>query len=528
MPAFYVPASETPKKQHRLQQQYSIDERKLMSDILYEDLNSKRSTVKFDRDERRLIAEIARQKDLESKVFTILLNCGNFSKPHVFENVGNDLCLQNELSISVSSQLYYLQLHVSSFKRPIFKSSDRSRHVHLLLKLLLSNQVETNPGPNNLNESSYPCSICSREFTWNQDAIVCDNCDKWCHAGCVNISSSMYEKYGNTSALWKLQKQSGQIENLITSSKPDFLIGNETWLNKDVKSSEIFPSSLFEDVFRRDGNRECKEGGGVLIAIKKGIICQQIYCSKNVELIAAQIDITDSKSLIIVSVYRPPIEQSKQFDEKRQQNLAKRDEIEAKKKARAQEKLRRTLSTTKPDLVSETVKRYETKRSEVLERIQKKEQEKKTKLDKALNREKPNCSSLVSKKYDEKRAGVLERIQKKQEETKLKYEQKINKKVPDKSAMIPDIAKSYDNRRAEVLERLKQSEDEKKMKIEKKLERVENAHQRYKENMLFIREKSAMGRTFDFDDIKEGSGESSDDDDQDSGISLHKSYQQGN
>ncbi|CAC5356289.1 unnamed protein product [Mytilus coruscus] len=40
-----------------------------------------------------------------------------------------------------------------------------------------------------------------------------------------------------------------QIENLITSSEPDIIIGNETWLNKDVKSSEIFPSSLFEDVF---------------------------------------------------------------------------------------------------------------------------------------------------------------------------------------------------------------------------------------------------------------------------------------
>ncbi|XP_071122954.1 uncharacterized protein [Mytilus edulis] len=288
MPAFYVPASETPKKQHKLQQQYSLDERKLMSDILYDDLNSKRSTVKFDRDERRIIAEIARQKDLESKV-----------------------------------------------------------------------------------------------------------------------------------------------------------------------------------------------------------------------------------------------EQCKQFEEKRHQNLAKRDEIEAEKKARAQEKLRRTQSTTKPDLVSDTVKKYETKRSEVLDRIQKKEQERKMKLDNAMNREKPNSSTSVTKKYDEKRAEVLERIQKKQEETKLKYEQKINKVVPDKSAMIPDIAKTYDNRRAEVLERLKQSEDEKKMKLEKKLERVENAHQRYKENLMCVREKSVMGRTFDFDDIREENGDASDDekDDEDSGISLDNSYQ---
>jgi hypothetical protein len=41
-----------------------------------------------------------------------------------------------------------------------------------------------------------------------------------------------------------------QIENLLTSSKHDIIIGNEIWLNKNVLSSEVFPSTLFEDVFR--------------------------------------------------------------------------------------------------------------------------------------------------------------------------------------------------------------------------------------------------------------------------------------
>jgi hypothetical protein len=52
------------------------------------------------------------------------------------------------------------------------------------------------------------------------------------------------------------------------SSKPEIIIGNETWLNKKVLSSEVFPSTLFEDVFRNDW--DSREGGGVLIAIKKG------------------------------------------------------------------------------------------------------------------------------------------------------------------------------------------------------------------------------------------------------------------
>jgi hypothetical protein len=59
-----------------------------------------------------------------------------------------------------------------------------------------------------------------------------------------------------------------QTENLLTSSKPEIIIGNETWLNKKVLSSEVFPSTLFEDVFRNDC--DSREGGGVLIAIKKG------------------------------------------------------------------------------------------------------------------------------------------------------------------------------------------------------------------------------------------------------------------
>jgi len=110
----------------------------------------------------------------------------------------NEISLQQDASFSVPTQIYYWHLHVSSFKkRSIFGNSDR--HIHLLIRILLSNQVELNPGPQSLDESSYPCSICSQECTWDSDAIVCDNCDKWCHIGCVNINPSMYEKYENTS-----------------------------------------------------------------------------------------------------------------------------------------------------------------------------------------------------------------------------------------------------------------------------------------------------------------------------------------
>ena len=91
---------------------------------------------------------------------------------------------------------------------------------------------------------------------------------------------------------------------MLTSSKHDIIIGNEIWLNKNVLSPEVFPSTLFEDVFRND--RDSRECGCVLIAIKTGIICQEVFKSEKVELIDGQINITDTKSLIIVSAYRPP------------------------------------------------------------------------------------------------------------------------------------------------------------------------------------------------------------------------------
>ena len=32
-----------------------------------------------------------------------------------------------------------------------------------------------------------------------------------------------------------------ELENLVESSNPDIIIGNESWLNKDIQSSEVFP-----------------------------------------------------------------------------------------------------------------------------------------------------------------------------------------------------------------------------------------------------------------------------------------------
>lgn len=54
--------------------------------------------------------------------------------------------------------------------KSIFVKSDR--HIHLLVRIRLGKQVETNPYPLNLDDSSYQCLICSRDCTCDSDAIV--------------------------------------------------------------------------------------------------------------------------------------------------------------------------------------------------------------------------------------------------------------------------------------------------------------------------------------------------------------------
>ena len=55
-----------------------------------------------------------------------------------------------------------------------------------------------------------------------------------------------------------------RLSNVLESIKPDILIGTETWLDPNIKDSEIFPSGY--RLHRK--NRVTTSGGGVLIAVK--------------------------------------------------------------------------------------------------------------------------------------------------------------------------------------------------------------------------------------------------------------------
>ena len=101
-----------------------------------------------------------------------------------------------------------------------------------------------------------------------------------------------------------LRKKGNLHEALIESSKPDIILGTETWLNSSIKSSEILPPYLNYDIERRD--RPSDPHGGVLIAARNELLLSNITRSKNLELISGTITIEGEKKMKIAAYYRPP------------------------------------------------------------------------------------------------------------------------------------------------------------------------------------------------------------------------------
>ena len=73
------------------------------------------------------------------------------------------------------------------------------------LLILLSGQVELNPGPSspgNQNSSIFPCGYCDLPVTWDQCEICCDSCDLWFHKNCVDIGSHTFRAFSTTNVSW--------------------------------------------------------------------------------------------------------------------------------------------------------------------------------------------------------------------------------------------------------------------------------------------------------------------------------------
>ncbi|XP_061174900.1 uncharacterized protein LOC133184046 [Saccostrea echinata] len=92
-----------------------------------------------------------------------------------------------------------------------------------------------------------------------------------------------------------------KTEVLIDNSEPDIIVGTETWLNDNIFSAELIPTTY--NVFRRD---RADSHGGIIIAVKNDLVCTPIYTSKDHELLCVRLHVNKKKSIIIGAYYRPP------------------------------------------------------------------------------------------------------------------------------------------------------------------------------------------------------------------------------
>lgn len=87
----------------------------------------------------------------------------------------------------------------------------------------------------------------------------------------------------------------------IEDHQPDIIIGSESWLSPSVYSSELFPPTY--NVYRQD--RE--DGyGGVFILCSRRLSSENIPVTTTCEVTVCRIQLPNSISLILCSIYRPP------------------------------------------------------------------------------------------------------------------------------------------------------------------------------------------------------------------------------
>jgi hypothetical protein len=115
------------------------------------------------------------------------------------------------------------------------------------------------------------------------------------------------------------------LENLLESTKPDIVIGTESWLNPDVADSEVFPDGYKVSTARRDRCRVPKyestpdvRGGGTFVLFKDGLSGVQVdTLETDCEISWMKLDVSMGKSVYIASFYRPHESDKHSLDELR-------------------------------------------------------------------------------------------------------------------------------------------------------------------------------------------------------------------
>ena len=98
-----------------------------------------------------------------------------------------------------------------------------------------------------------------------------------------------------------IKGKQGQVRNLIDSTNPEIIFGTETWIDSNIKDSQLFPSGY--DIFRKD--RNCG-GAGVLIAVKDIFIVTSVpELQTDCEIAWCKLELVGHKTVYRSCFYSP-------------------------------------------------------------------------------------------------------------------------------------------------------------------------------------------------------------------------------
>lgn len=103
-----------------------------------------------------------------------------------------------------------------------------------------------------------------------------------------------------------IKNKKPELDEIIHSSKPDIILGTETWLDPSIPSHEYFLTDDYV-VYRKDRNTRNQSHGGVLIAISSSILSAEVpELQTDCENIWAEVNISNARKPVIGCYYRPP------------------------------------------------------------------------------------------------------------------------------------------------------------------------------------------------------------------------------